>query len=386
MHAKLNSRKVVIYISTGLSTGGAERMLYNLLSKIDKMRFEPIVVSLMDRGTWGDRIIDLGISVRTVEMERGKPTPAALMRLQRIINEIKPDIIQGWMYHGNIAAQIVSFFIKQKIPILWSIHNSADSLMADNKMTAAIVKLGAWLSRFAASVAFVSQTSKSQHEALGYLPENACVIPNGFDTNLFTPSLLARAAIRSELGLADDSTLIGSICRFHPMKDHSNLLQAAALLLKARPDVHLVLAGTDVNDRNPQLQQQIQTLGISKNIHLLGERRDMPRLTAALDISTSTSAYGEAFPMVVGEAMACGVPCVVTDVGDSRWIVAQTGRVVPPKNPLALAQAWQELIAMSSEQRQALGAMARSRVEECFALDAIAAQYEKLYEQALSKR
>lgn len=375
----------IIYVTTGLHTGGGERMLYNLLSKINRERFSAVVVSLIDRGTWGDRIEALGVPVHTVDMKRGKPTPAALWRLINIVRQLKPDLIQGWMYHGNLAAQIASIFSGRKTPVLWSIHNSADSLTSENKMTEIVIKSGASLSKSPKKIAFVSRISKFQHEKLGYFSGNGCVIPNGFDTLLFTPSDEARLAIRLELGLAEHCFLIGLICRYHPMKDHANFIQAAALLLKDYPDVHFTLAGTEVNSENYVLQQLIQDLGISNNIHLLGERSDIPRLTAALDIVSSSSAYGEAFPMVVGEAMSCGVPCVVTDVGDSAWIVGDTGTVVPPKNSESLANAWQELIELGAEGRQTLGKAARERIIKCFALESVVEQYEKLYENVLLK-
>lgn len=383
MYTEINSPKVVLYISTGLSTGGAERMLYNLLSKTNRLRFEPIVVSLLDRGTWGDRIEALNIPVYTVGMKRGMPTPPAFLRLMQLISQTEPDLIQGWMYHGNLAAQLATVFRQKRIPVLWSIHNSADALVSEKKMTEAVVKFGAQLSKYPANITFVSRTSKSQHEVLGYSSANACVIPNGFDTSLFTPSIEAKSSVRLELGLSSNCFLIGLICRYHPMKDHANFIQAAALLLKDRSDVHFILAGTEVNSENHSLQQLIQNLEISNHIHLLGERKDISRLTAALDIASSASAYGEAFPMVVGESMSCAVPCVVTDVGDSAWIVGNTGKVVPPRNSEALANAWKELIEMGEEYRQALGKAARARIIECFGLETVVSQYEAVYENAL---
>jgi glycosyltransferase involved in cell wall biosynthesis len=376
-------KSVVLHIITGLSTGGAERMLCNLLSRINRMRFEPVVVSLMDRGTLGDRIEALGIPVHTIGIKQGMPTPAAMWRLIQIVRQLKPDLIQGWMYHGNLAAQFASFFFTQKFPVLWGIHHSISSLNSEKKTSIAVIRLGALLSKVTSNIVFVSQTSKVQHEALGYCNNNSCVIPNGFDTSLFIPSREARLTVRSELGLPEDIFLIGLFGRYHPMKDHANFLQAAALLSKHRPDLHFILVGTEVNRENQNLYQLIQKLGISTHIHLLGERSDMPRLSAALDIASSSSAYGEAFPLVVGEAMSCGVPCVVTDVGDSGWIVGNTGRVVPPRNPEALANAWKELLHLGLEGRETLGRAARERIIASFALDSVVAQYETLYENLL---
>jgi glycosyltransferase involved in cell wall biosynthesis len=376
----------IVYITTGLYTGGAENMLYKLLSKINRERFNPVVVSLMDHGTVGDRIASLGVPVYTIGMKSGMPTPAAIWKLIRTMRQLKPDLIQGWMYHGNLAALVAKFFSSPKIPVLWGIRCSVYSLALQKRMTASIIKFCAALSRFTTEIVFVSQIAKKQHETLGYPSEKNSVIPNGFETSLFTPSSEARLNVRSELGLAETSFLIGLIARYHPMKDHTNFLHAAALLLKSYPDVHFVLVGREVHTENKVLKNLIQDLGISQHIHLLGERRDMNRLTAALDIACSASAYGEGFPNVIGEAMSCGVPCAVTDVGDSGWIVGNTGRVVPPRSPEALAHAWKELIVLGSEGREILGKAARARIIECFSLDSVVHQYESLYESALAKK
>ncbi|MUL39000.1 glycosyltransferase family 4 protein [Gloeocapsopsis dulcis] len=368
----------IVHIITGLSTGGAEMMLYNLLSQTNRDRFSPTVVSLMDRGALSDRISALDIPVHALGMQPGKlPTPVIFWKLIRTLHQLQPSIIQGWMYHGNIAAYIASLFTP-KIPVIWGIHHSIAALNAEKQMTQALIKLGAKISNSPKKIVFVSQTSRSQHEALGYCSQNSCVIPNGFDTALFQPSSKARSEVRTALKLAPDTLLIGLFCRYHPMKDHANFLQAAAILTKKYP-VHFLLAGTDVTSANQNLHQLIDHLGLSLQIHLLGERSDIPQLMAALDIATSASAYGEAFPLVVGEAMSCGVPCAVTDVGDSEWIVSNTGKVVPPKNPQALAEAWQELIELGSAGRTALGKAARVRIQENFTLDAIVAQYQALY-------
>lgn len=376
----------IVYITTGLYTGGAEKMLYQLLSKINRERFHPVVVSLMDRGTVGDRIENLGIPFHTIGMKPGMPTLHGILRLIYTVNQHKPDLIQGWMYHGNIAAQLANIFSWQKVPVLWSIHHSIGSLGSEKKMTAAIIKFCARLSKFTNKVIFVSQNSKIQHEALAYCCDNSCIIPNGFDTSLFKPSVEARLNIRSELGLSEETFLIGLIARYHPMKDHANFIRAAVLLSKNFSKVHFILAGTNVDHNNHTLLKMIKDLGLFKQIHLLGERHDVPLLTSALDIASLASAYGEAFPLIIGEAMSCGIPCVVTDVGDAAWIVGNTGRVVSPRNPEALANAWKELIVLGSESREILGKAARARIIECFSLDSVVHQYESLYESTHAKK
>ena len=229
-----------------------------------------------------------------------------------------------------------------------------------------------------------SSKSVAQHSAIGYETESTVVIPNGFDTDLFAPSEEARYDIRAELGVSHDTFLIGLIGRYHPLKDHTTFLSAAALLLKDYPDSQFVLAGKRVDWNNEALRAQVQDLGMVERVHLLGERLDMPQLTAALDVATSSS-YEEGFPNVIGEAMACGVPCAVTEVSDLPWIVGDCGRVVPPRNPQALAKAWKDLIEIGRQGRAALGLAARSRVAELFSLSSVVEQYEALYESAVAE-
>jgi glycosyltransferase involved in cell wall biosynthesis len=372
--------KKITYIATGLYTGGAEIMLYHLLSKINREKFSPTVISLIDGGIWGDKIKSLGIPVYTIGMKPGIPSPVVLLKLVKKIIEIKPDIIQGWMYHGNIAAKFVSFLYSHSIPVFWSIHHSINSLKQEKKMTQLIIRYGANIANSINKVIFVSQNSKIQHEQLGYSSTNSYVIPNGFDVLSFQPSLKSRLDFRQELSLPEDSILIGLICRFHPMKDHLNFLEASALLSKKYSDIQFVLVGTNVDRENNLIEDKIKVLGLENKIHLLGERQDIPNIIPALDIMTMSSAYGEAFPLIIGESMSCGVTCVVTDVGDASWIVGDTGKVVPPKSPEALADAWQELILMGSQGRQKLGLAARARVVDLFSLDSIVAKYEHLYE------
>jgi glycosyltransferase involved in cell wall biosynthesis len=380
-----SGRIKILHIINDLSVGGAEMMLYKLLSGINRERFEPVVISLIDRGKLRDSIEALGVEVYTTSMRPGRPTPASILRLIRLTRRLKPDLIQGWMYHSCLAGQLANTFSARKAPVLWGIHCSDISPISEKKMTLAMVRLCAPLSRLPANIIFVSQSSHSEHKSFGYSVKKSRVLPNGIDTKLFVPSAAARLSVRSELGLPDNAFLVGLVGRYHPMKDHANFLRAASLLLKAEPNVHFLLIGRGINPENKTLLGAIQDLGLLNQIHLLGERSDTPRLSAALDIFTLSSSYGESFPNVIGEAMACGVPCVVTDVGDASWIVSETGRVVPRRDPGALANAWSELITLGEEERKALGKAARFRVMERFPLESVVAQYEALYESALAE-
>jgi glycosyltransferase involved in cell wall biosynthesis len=375
----------ILHIINDLSIGGAEMMLYKLLSGTNRARFDPTVISLIDRGKLRDDIEALGIPVYTASMKPGRPTPASILRLIRVTRRLKPDLIQGWMYHSCLAGQLTKMLSAQKAPVLWGIHCSDICSTTEKKMTLAMVRLCAPLSKLPAKIIFVSQSSRSQHKSFGYNVDKSCVLPNGIDTQLFVPSPSARLSVRTELGLPEKAFLIGLVGRYHPMKDHNTFLQAAAQLLNDYPDIHFLLIGRGVNTENEELYRIIRGSGFLNRIHLLGERTDTPRLMASLDIFTLSSSYGESFPNVIGEAMACGVPCVVTDVGDASRIVGETGRVVSRRDPAELAQGWRELIALGEEGRKALGRAARLRVIGSFPLDSVVAQYEALYENALRR-
>lgn len=371
----------ITYIVTDLSTGGAQTILYRLLSRLDK-RFCPSVISLMDRGKLGESIESLGIPVYILGMNQGTlPTPFKIKRLIDLVYRLQPDLLQGWMYHGNLAAQLARTLACPQKPVVWSIHFSIQSLALEKPLTASVIKLGSVVSKFSSKILYVSLASQIQHEALGYCEIKSEVIPNGFETSLFKPSTDARLAILAELGIPKESYLIGLIGRYHPMKDHKNFFQAASLLREKQKNVHFILAGSEVDNNNQDLRELVSNLSLCDRVHLLGERSDMPQLTAALDIASLSSAYGEAFPLVIGEAMSCGIPCVVTDVGDSAWMVGSTGLVVSSKNPKALANAWNELINLGSEGRKSLGKAARRRIIELFSLEIIVEKYQQLYDK-----
>lgn len=362
----------IVYLITGLHGGGAETMLVHLLRGLDRERFDPSVISLMDQGRLRPAIEALGVPVQSVGVAQGRPTPMALVTLLKLIRAAEPHLIQGWMYHSNLAAQLARLFVRA--PVCWCIQNSFHSFAAEKPLTRLVIRLLAWLSRFPARIVYVSHASRAQHEQLGFEASGGVVIPNGVDPALFQPSAEARSSVRAELGLPADTPVIGLIGRYHPQKDHATFLLAAALLAAEQPSVHFLLAGAGVDEHNAELVVQAQALG--SRVHLLGERSDMPRMTAALDVATSSSSYGEALSLAVAEAMACGVPCVVTDVGDSARLVGKTGIVVPPGNARALANGWSRLLTAS---RLELGEAARQRAIDHYSVRSIVRSYEKLY-------
>lgn len=364
-----------MFLTTGLATGGAEMMLLKVCSRLDRLRFAPVVVSLGEKGVLGPRIEALGIPVHALGMRPHRLSLGGALFLRRLVRSVGPSVIQGWMYHGNLAASLAG----GGKPVVWGIRQSLYDLRKERMLTRWVIRVGALMSRSARVIVYNSETSARQHEAFGFDPSLTRIIPNGFDTDVFVPDAGARASTRHELGLSENVVLIGLIGRYHPMKNHRLFLEAAALVGRECPAVRFLLAGAQTEARDPVVGALIAESGLGDRLLTLGERNDVPRLQAALDIGCSTSAWGEGFANVIGEAMSCGVPCVVTDVGDSARVVGDTGRVVPSGDAHALAAAWKDLIGLGRERRQALGMRARQRVIDKFSLGTIVKAYEDLY-------
>lgn len=368
----------IAFIITGLSTGGAEMMLIKMLERLDRHRFAPHVVSLTTVGELAPRIAALGIPVDAMGMKPARPSPSGFLRLTRLLKRLKPDLVHSWMYHadllGGLAARLAG------VPsVAWCIRNSNLDEDKTKLSTRAVVRLCAALSGWVPTrVLSCSETAKQLHEARGYVARKMFVIPNGFDLSQFKPDAAARSSVRAELGITDQTLLVGLIGRFDPQKNHAGFFKAAGVLHQLMPQVHFLLAGNNVDPSNRVLMQWIVHEGLLENTHLLGVRKDMPALMAAIDVLASSS-YGEAFPNVVGEAMSSGVACAVTDVGDSAYIVGSTGRVVSSGNMVDLAHALAGILQLPKAERLALGKAARNRVATHFEIDHVTRQYEAFY-------
>jgi glycosyltransferase involved in cell wall biosynthesis len=375
----------VAEVITGLERGGAELMLLRLLGALDRRRFAPQVLSLRPAGVIAAQIEALDIPVHSAGIRGALPGPAGLRRFTRQLCGIRPDLIHTWMYHADLLGGVIGRALC-RVPVIWALHNSTLDPARVGVATRLTVRVNALLSRVVpARIVSCSQAAADVHRALGYPSDRLMVIPNGFDVEVYRPDADARRALRSELCLAENAALVGSFARFHPQKDHRTLCRAAGLIAVSRPDVHFVLAGGGVDADNSVLVQWLRDSGAVDHCHLLGERDDMPRLTAALDLALMTSSFGEAFPLVIGEAMACGVPCVATDVGDAQAMVGDIGRVVPPRDPHALAASVLELLALGAGERAALGRRARAKIAAELSLGAVADRYAALYETVIDE-
>jgi glycosyltransferase involved in cell wall biosynthesis len=302
-----------------------------------------------------------------------------LWRLVSLLRAERPDILHTWLYHADLIGLIAGRLAGVRA-VVWNVCCMVLTTAYRPWNTYATSRLLARLSRLPDVVITNSRAGQVTHEQIGYSPKRWEYIPNGIDTDEFRPSSEARLALREELGLAHVTPLIGLVARYHVMKDHATFLRAASLLRAHRSDVHFVLAGKGIDWSNTVLNELINDLDLRAQVHLLGERDDIPKIMAALDLYVSSST-SEASPNVVAEAMACGVPCVVTDVGDSADIVAETGIVVKTQDAEAIANACTAMMELPEEKRDALQAAARERIESLFSLRRITNCYERLYEE-----
>jgi glycosyltransferase involved in cell wall biosynthesis len=383
----------VTHIITGLAPQGAEAMLYNLVLQMDRSAFANEIISLTnwheDYADWEPirhRLEASGVKVRALRMKRGVLSPWQLLRLMRWIRDSRPDVVHTWMYHANLVGGLAARLAG--VPVVWGIHHMNLDPRQNKRHTIWTARVCARLShRIPRRIVCCSESARQVHTSYGYAARKLTVIPNGFDLSRFRPDLQARSSLRLELGLPEKARLIGVAARFHPLKGHRNFIAAAARLHARFPDVHFLLCGRDVDRNNSELVDWIRAAGpgLSERCHLLGVRQDMPRFFAAIDIATSPS-VSEAFPSAVGEAMACGTPCVVTDVGDSAVLVGDSGKVVPSGDSNALADAWEELLTCDPLVLGHLGALARDRIRRRFAVGVVVQLYQQAYREAACLR
>ncbi len=372
----------ILHLITGLGVGGAETMLLKLLGGLDRERFASTVVSMTEPGALAPQIARLGIPVHTLGLNRGLPNPLALPKLLRLTRQFRPAILQSWMYH----ADVLGYFAARaaRVPkLVWNIRCSDLDFPTTSHSLRAVFATHGFLSRFTDATIVNSAAGMKFHRSHGHNSRRWELIQNGFDVARFRPDAAQRARGRAELGLYDGQIAIGMVARFDRYKDHATFIAAAKLLHEREPRAVFVLAGKGMTEHNEQIGGLLRAAKLAEQTRLLGEYADPSRLFPSLDIATLCS-FTEGFPNAVGEAMSCELPCVASDVGDSALLLGDAGRVVPPCNPQAVADAWSELIGLGPAGRQQIGTAARVRIQERFSLQAIVAAYDRLYSELAS--
>jgi glycosyltransferase involved in cell wall biosynthesis len=376
-------RARIAHIISGLTVGGAERALSALLGGGLKERFESLVLSLDGGGKMATIIRETGTEVVTLNIGHGRNYLTAVPELLRVIKHFEPQIIQGWMYHGNLAATVASSFMPRETRLAWNVRQTLYDLSLEKPLTRWVIRANRMLSGRPEMLLYNSSMARQQHERFGFSAKRAALIPNGIDLDGFSFSESLRTARRSELAFPKDSVVIGHVARLHPMKDHQRFLRVGESIAARHPNVHFLLIGRNVT-WDSELLAPIRGSKFAQRVVALGERSDVKQLYSAMDLLCSTSAWGEGFPNVLGEAMASGLPCVTTDVGDSAVVAGHAGIVVPPKDDDALLAALLKLVDMSPDERRDLGARGRAHIRSNFSIGAIVKQYSAAYEQLLA--
>ena len=354
-------------------------MLYRLVSACSPHNH--IVVSMRGESYFGPRLRALGVDVRTLGMPKGRLTIKGVWKLRNVMAETAPDIVQTWMYHADLVGGLVAYFLGKQ-PVVWNIRNSTldrEKSSFSARMVARLNgRISAWLP---AAIACCSAHAMKVHVAVGYCSDKIRVIPNGYNVELFAPDIDASHRVRAEWNVGTQETLIGMVARWDAQKDHGNLLRSLHILRTRGLALRCALIGQGMHRGNAELAAMIDEYRLSEDVILAGPREEIASVMNALDLHVLSSAFGEAFPNVIAEAMACGIPCVATDVGDAALIVGDTGWIVPAKNADALACAIEVALSKLAGNRREMAISCRARIAQNFGLEKVVHEYQRLWEE-----
>ncbi|MBC8331164.1 MAG: glycosyltransferase [Anaerolineae bacterium] len=373
-------RKINLSILTrSLGSGGAERQLIELLRQLDKQTFNVVVLLFYAKGDLISDFRDIeNIDIVDLAKKSRWDFFGFVRELVRQINKNQSEIIYGYLDVPNIFAILAGKTARKKV--VYGVRSSHVDFSRYDWTAGIVYRIEAFLSRFADQIIVNSQTGLDYHRSRGFAPQKMRVIPNGIDAKRFRPNKILREQKRLAWGVSTQHILIGLVARLDPIKGHPIFLRMAAILNNQFPQVRFVCVGDGADDYWQEMRLMANTLGLASSLVWAGSCTEMPSVYCALDIFVSAS-FGEGFSNVIGEAMACEIPCVVTNVGDSAHIVGNTGRVVAPNDPESLAAAVSEFLEMSAETRAALGRQARKRIQEKFSVEKMVAATEKTFKE-----
>ena len=357
----------VAHLITDLGMGGAERQLKALVTDRKKSSLSHIVISLKDEGDVGKHLVGQpGVHLYCLNLHTSL---AGFYRLYKILRREKPDVLQTWLYHADLLGLVMGKLAR--VPrIVWNIRCSNMDLSRYSRLTSFVVRMLTLLSRFPDAIVTNSQTGQEFHTKLGYKPRRWVHMPNGIDTDLFQPDRAAGQKLRRSLDIPEDAVVVGMLARVDPMKDYPTFLKAIENLSGAHGNLYGMVAGKGTEDASwPVSPPRLLRLGLWENA---------PAFLNALDIMVLSS-FGEGFPNVVGEAMACAIPTIVTDVGDAAVLVQTETQIVPPQDVDKLTLALKRLLALSSAERKAIGEKGRERIVSSYSLSIMRQRYASFY-------
>ena len=376
------------FLLPSLAAGGAQRQFVLLAQSMAARGHEVLFVTCVPGGPYwnelaaadGVRLVALAERDRTSRLGIGRRLPAMSWRLARLLRQSRTEIVYSALHIANLLAWLATGG-GRTVALCWGIRAAHQDLVWRQRLPYELCRL---LSGSVDLLVANSSAGLNAYRECGYRPRHAEVIPNGIDADHFRPDPLCRDQIRAELGLAEPETAVGVVGRLVPVKDHPTFLAAAARLRGEHPQARFVLVGDGPSGYRRSLIDEAARLGLGGQIVWAGERSDMARVYNGLDLLCLPSA-SEGFPNVLAEAMACGVPAVATDVGDARGILGDTGEVVPPREPAALASALAHSLVLSADRRRRMGEAARARIIARYAVPAMVARTEAALVEAIDR-
>ena len=369
----------IVHIITTLSTGGAEAMLYKLVKQTHtKKSIEQQVVSLSGIDHYGPMLKRLGIGVHRLNLSKFPQNIPHFFRLCLDMRRFKPDILMSWLYHADLFGLFVAGIWDVQRTI-WNVRCSNMDLSKYNRLTKHIFYVLKKLSFIPDAIIANSVSGMDYHKRMGYYPRRFEIIPNGFETERFKPSDRVRVTFRRINEIDEDAPLVGMIARYDPMKDHSLFFKVASMISNSLQGVRFVLVGKGIDENNPDVIKMVNKNHLTEKVLLMGIRSDLNHVYPALDLLISTSAFGEGFPNVIGEAMSCGVPVVATDVGDSAYLLGNGGKIVPHGDAKEIAQTCVDLLSLPVDERKRIGFSGRERIKKHFSIDQVSRQYLDLF-------
>ena len=371
----------IVHIITSLGDGGAEHTLFKIC-KYDTKN-EHTVISLRGPGKYSLPLRKMGIRVYFLNMSFY--SFFKFLILIKLLRFLKPDIVQTWLVHadfiGGIAAKLIG--IKN---IIWNIRYSNLEYKKTKLLTIFLIRLLSKLSYFIPKqIVIVSKKAKKIYEVEGYDKKKLKFIPNGYDLNLLKPKDIEKKKFKKKI--SKQLPIIGNVARYDPKKDHLNLIKALSLIRYKKIDFLCFFSGSEVNQNNLKITSEIKKLKLEKKIKLIGQNDNILQIMNGIDLYVQSSSYGEGFPNVVAESMACGTPCVVTDVGDASLIVGKSGWVVPPNDPNKLAKAIEiALKEIKTRKWNKRCKRARLRIKTNFDISKMIKSYNELWYQVYNKK
>jgi len=352
----------IVHIITGLNDGGAEEILYKICLH-DKLN-NHIVISVVSGGKYVSLLKKLGVKVYCLNMKFY--SFFNFFYLIKLLKILQPDIVQTWLIHGDFIGGIAARFAGIK-NILWTIPYSKVDTSIEKIRNILLIKILAKLSYIIPKLILViSKSGKKNCQNLGYYEKKLRLVTTGYDLFFFKRNRYEKLYFKKKLKIEKQTPLLGIVARYHPVKDHTNLLNALSIVKLKNKNFICIFVGSGMTKNNKILLNEIRKLELDSFVKLLGPKSNIPQVMNGLDVNILCS-KSEGFPNVVVEAMACGTPCVVTNVGDSSFIVGKNGWVVPPSNSIKLANAIEKALSeINSKNWKKKCSQARLRVHNKF--------------------